>query len=251
MSDLEARVCAILDVMVTATVSEMGKVISSSDPACPNEPPSGTEIKQESSDQKVMQFSVFLESLAQEAVEKICQLFEECSSLLRLEVSQGAEEIEDLRRRLRGVEMDLKLVMEGSAELGGQEEVTQEQSEERQEGEEDCRGSMRDCCLPVFIICQVEPVDPVDGNDPVYTIRPKGLMKPRSRVRGSRESRGQKEQALSCRLCRKTFSKLLQLKAHQAVHGANAEKPFLCSQCGRGFSFQRSLSAHMLIHTGK
>ncbi|MEQ2263110.1 hypothetical protein XENORESO_003246 [Xenotaenia resolanae] len=292
MSDLEARVYAILDVMVTATVSEMGKVISSSVPARPNEPPSGTEIKQESSDQKVMQFSVFLESVAQEAVEKICQLFEECSSLLRLEVSQGAEEIEDLRRRLRGVEMDLKLVMEGSAELGGQEEVTQEQSEERQEGEEDCRvvvageagvrrspiihlwknRTYEDSIQTVFIKEEmleasassdpaqeddedpdytVEPVDPVDGNDPVYTIRPKGLMKPRSRVRGSRESRGQKEQALSCRLCRKTFSKLLQLKAHQAVHGANAEKPFLCSQCGRGFSFQRSLSAHMLIHTGK
>lgn len=54
------------------------------------------------------------------------------------QVSQSSEEIEDLRRRLRGVEMDLKLVMEGGAELGGQEEVTDEPLEER--GEEEDRG---------------------------------------------------------------------------------------------------------------
>lgn len=51
MSDLEARVCAILDVMVTATMSEMDKVIGSSDP---NEAPAWTENKQTSClDQKV------------------------------------------------------------------------------------------------------------------------------------------------------------------------------------------------------
>ncbi|KAM4742478.1 uncharacterized protein FYW61_001286 isoform 3-T5 [Anableps anableps] len=300
MSDLEAQVCAILDVMVTATVSEMDKVIRNSDPAPPNELPSRTENKQESSDQKVMQFSVLLASLAQEAVEKICQLFEECSSVLRLEVLQGATEMEDLRRRLREVEMDLKLVMEGSAELGGQEEVTEEQSEETREEEECCPRSpcgvsgetgvrrspiihlwknrtyedsiqsalMKQDILEASIKSgqnrddpaqeddddpdyMVEAVDPDNGNDPVYTIRPRGLMKPRSRVRAPKESRGQREQPLSCRFCRKTFSKLLQLKAHQAVHGASTEKPFICSQCGRGFSFQRSLSAHMLIHTGE
>lgn len=35
---------------------------------------------------KVMHFNILLASLAQEAVEKICQLFEESSSVLRLEV---------------------------------------------------------------------------------------------------------------------------------------------------------------------
>lgn len=45
--------CAILDVMVTATVSEMDKVINSSEPSRPNELPSATESEPESSDQKV------------------------------------------------------------------------------------------------------------------------------------------------------------------------------------------------------
>uniref|UniRef100_A0A3B5AHU1 C2H2-type domain-containing protein n=1 Tax=Stegastes partitus TaxID=144197 RepID=A0A3B5AHU1_9TELE len=45
----------------------------------------------------------------------------------------------------------------------------------------------------------------------------------------------------------KTFSKLLQLKAHQAVHEANAEKPFSCSQCGRA----HGLKMHQMVHTGE
>uniref|UniRef100_A0A8C7FKK4 C2H2-type domain-containing protein n=1 Tax=Oncorhynchus kisutch TaxID=8019 RepID=A0A8C7FKK4_ONCKI len=45
-------------------------------------------------------------------------------------------------------------------------------------------------------------------------------------------------------------NKLIQLKAHQAIHAA-AEKPFNCKQCGRGFSFKRSLDAHQLLHTGE
>lgn len=93
---------------------------------------------------------------------------------------------------------------------------------------------------------QMEPEDPDDG-DPEYTVRPKRVPKLKAlAVRAQREG-----QPLSCKHCRKTFTKLLQLKAHQAVHEASAEKPFLCSECGRGFSFQRSLNAHMLLHTGK
>uniref|UniRef100_A0A8C8DU46 Si:dkey-182i3.10 n=1 Tax=Oryzias sinensis TaxID=183150 RepID=A0A8C8DU46_9TELE len=86
-----------------------------------------------------------------------------------------------------------------------------------------------------------------DDSDPEYTVRPKRVPKLKSlSVRAKREG-----PPLSCKHCRKTFTKLLQLKAHQAVHEANTEKPFLCTECGRGFSFQRSLDAHMLLHTGK
>uniref|UniRef100_A0A3B3XAI0 C2H2-type domain-containing protein n=1 Tax=Poecilia mexicana TaxID=48701 RepID=A0A3B3XAI0_9TELE len=254
MSDLEARVCAILDVMVTATMSEMDKVIGSSDP---NEAPAGIENKQTSClEQKVMHFNILLASLAQEAVEKICQLFEESSSVLRLEVSQGAAEIEDLRMRLREVEMDLKLVMEGSAELGGQEEVMEEQTEERRGEEEESPGSLCRVLVggetgvrrsPIIHLWKNRNCE-VELDDSVYTISAKGLVKPRSRVRGPKRSRGQRESPLTCRICKKAFSNLLQLKAHQSVHGASSDRPFICSQCGRGFSFQRSLSAHMLIH---
>lgn len=97
--------------------------------------------------------------------------------------------------------------------------------------------------------CQLEPED-LDDGDPGYTARPKRVVKPKSH-RGRAKKESQNQQPLSCKHCRKTFTKLLQLKAHQAVHGANTEKPFHCSQCGRGFSFQRSLNAHMLLHTGE
>lgn len=95
--------------------------------------------------------------------------------------------------------------------------------------------------------CQLEPDDPDDG-DPGFTARPKCVVKPKSH-RGRAKSKNQ--QSLSCKHCRKTFTKLQQLKAHQTVHSANVEKPFHCSQCDRGFSFQRSLNAHMLLHTGE
>lgn len=105
--------------------------------------------------------------------------------------------------------------------------------------------------LFVYFFCQLEPEDPDEG-DPGFPTRPKRVTKPKShRGRAKKESHSQNQQPLSCKHCRKTFTKLLQLKAHQAVHGANAEKPFICSQCGRGFSFQRSLNAHMLLHTGE
>lgn len=103
--------------------------------------------------------------------------------------------------------------------------------------------------LFVKCFCQLEPEDPDDG-DPGYATRPKRVVKPKSH-RGRAKKESQNQQPLSCKHCRKTFTKLLQLKAHQAVHGANAEKPFHCSQCDRGFSFQRSLNAHMLLHTGE
>ncbi|KAG7245837.1 hypothetical protein CRUP_026037, partial [Coryphaenoides rupestris] len=103
-------------------------------------------------------------------------------------------------------------------------------------------------------------VEPEGAGGPVYPVgRPRRTMaRPRARRgRPRREEPGpggqqqaqQTQQALSCKHCRKTFSRLLQLKAHQAVHVANADKPFQCLQCGRGFSFQRSLNAHMLLHT--
>lgn len=64
MSDLVARVCAILDVMVTATVSEMDKVICNSASTSPFEPPPGTENKPESSDDKVDETRLVLVLLA-------------------------------------------------------------------------------------------------------------------------------------------------------------------------------------------
>ncbi|XP_069574417.1 zinc finger and SCAN domain-containing protein 22-like isoform X2 [Brachyistius frenatus] len=310
MSDVETRVSSILEIMANATVSEMTKVIGGCGSTGPEDPSRATENTHGSPDQKVIQFSVFMTSQAEEAVEKICQLFHECSSLLQLEVTQGAAEIEDLRRRLE--ETELKLLLEGSRSQEEVEDLMEggggQMEGQRAEGEtvRSCQRSGRKSRKavasggdtgvkrspiihlwkgrtyePVIIKeegpegladqassdsghyrndprqdddddpdYQVEPEDPDDG-DPGYTTRSKRVVKPRSHRARAKESPSPKEQPLSCKHCRKTFSRLLQLKAHQAVHGAAAEKPFHCSQCGRGFSFQRSLNAHALLHTGE
>ncbi|KAM9319049.1 uncharacterized protein KZ484_023356 isoform 4-T4 [Pholidichthys leucotaenia] len=93
---------------------------------------------------------------------------------------------------------------------------------------------------------QCEPEDQED-DDPRHTTRSKHAVKPRS---DGVCAKTQKKPSLRCKLCTKTFTTLLHLKVHEAIHRANKEKPFHCSQCGREFSFQQRLNAHMLLHTG-
>lgn len=108
--------------------------------------------------------------------------------------------------------------------------------------------------MPNSIVCHPNPQqdleDPGDP-DPDFTARPKRSIKLKFSQKGKKNSGSSKQHPLSCRHCRKTFTKLLQLRAHLAVHGASAEKPFQCSQCGRGFSFEHSLRAHLMLHTGE
>lgn len=287
MSDLEAQVGSILEIMVNTTVTEMTKVIGGSASTHPQVSSCTTENTPGPSEEKVIQFSVFMTSLAREAVEKICQLFHDCSSLLQLEVTRGVAEIEDLRRRLEVAETELKLVLEGSGGQKEVEELTEGSSGEKEdsgaptngaEGEtvhsqrsgRKCRRvvasgdagvkrspiihlwkgrTYEDCVQPVIIKeeglepfadqassdsgqfkddlgqdddddpdYQLEPEDPDEG-DPGFPTRPKRVTKPKShRGRAKKESHSQNQQPLSCKHCRKTFTKLLQLKAHQAVH---------------------------------
>ena len=54
MSDLEEQVSSILEVMVSATVTRVTKVIDGSDATCPDDDePSTTEITHPSTDEKV------------------------------------------------------------------------------------------------------------------------------------------------------------------------------------------------------
>lgn len=83
-----------------------------------------------------------------------------------------------------------------------------------------------------------------DGDATGFTSRPKRALNLRcSQGRMKRANQSKNQQPLSCKHCRKTSTELLQLKAHQDIHGANMEKLFQCSTCGRGFPFQRSLDA--------
>lgn len=89
-----------------------------------------------------------------------------------------------------------------------------------------------------------------DDPDPEVTAKPKHSVKPK-RPRGrKKKDNGSSKLTLNCRHCKKTFTKLTQLRNHLAVNGACTKKPFQCSLCDKGFSFEHSLSAHMLLHTG-
>uniref|UniRef100_A0A3P9DF71 C2H2-type domain-containing protein n=1 Tax=Maylandia zebra TaxID=106582 RepID=A0A3P9DF71_9CICH len=94
---------------------------------------------------------------------------------------------------------------------------------------------------------QAEPDDPDDA-DPGYTTRSKRVAKGKShQAQAKKES--QKEQPLSCKHCRKTFTKLLQLKAHQMVH--TGERAYNCQYCNKRFTIQGNLQRHLRIHTGE
>lgn len=81
-----------------------------------------------------------MEILAKEAVDKIHNLFNECSAVLLLEVSQSQTENEDLKKRLDAVETELRTVLEGS---GGQENT-----------------SANGCCGEVKVIHQLKDTQP-------------------------------------------------------------------------------------------
>ncbi|RVE65207.1 hypothetical protein OJAV_G00133240 [Oryzias javanicus] len=107
MAGLEAKVSSILDELINAAVSEMSK-----------NPDDWKSV--EASPSCEIQLRLFMAPLAREAAEKINQLFLESSSDLQQQVSQGAAEVEELRRKLEVMEMQLKLVLESG---GGLEEA--------------------------------------------------------------------------------------------------------------------------------
>ncbi|KAL0972964.1 hypothetical protein UPYG_G00197090 [Umbra pygmaea] len=300
---LPGQVGSILEVMVSATVTEISKVIEGSASLTfqPEVQTTGEDAS-EAPNQQLIRLTTFMEILAKEAVEKICQLFNECSSVLHLEVSQSQTENADLKKRLETVETELRTVLEVSR---GQENTSDKSccsevkiirsfprtqpgfcaSEEvkrspilhlwkgrvpcvnensnmdsriqsviiKEEGQEDyLYNSTSDPCdftegkALELSDAEVPVDDPKDKG--IATAGSKRLRKPKITV--ARRGRPKNENHLSCKHCRKTFSKLIHLKAHQAIHAAT-EKPFICQQCGRGFSFKRSLHAHQLLHTGE
>ncbi|KAK6291061.1 hypothetical protein J4Q44_G00385400 [Coregonus suidteri] len=279
MSVFQGQIGSILEIMVSATVTEISKVIEGS---VSSEVPSTGENASETPNEQLTQLTSFMEILAKEAVDKICKLFNECSSVLHLEVSQSQTENEDLKKRLDAVETELRTVLEGS---GGQENTSANgccsevkithQLKGTQPGF--CSGdaevkrspilhlwkgripstvnehsNMEDTIQSViikeerfedylynstsdpspFIESQSQELsDPENPSeepkDKDCAAGPKHLRKPK--IIGARQARPKKENHLSCKHCRKTFSKLIQLKAHQAIHAA-AEKPFICKQ---------------------
>lgn len=96
MAEMEAQVAYILEVMVSAAVSEVSKVVDG------NTGDGVSTAEAEPVDQKVFHLSLVMAALAQDAVEKLCQLFQESK----------VTEVEELRRRLEATESDLRLALE-------------------------------------------------------------------------------------------------------------------------------------------
>lgn len=67
----------------------------------------------------------------------------------------------------------------------------------------------------------------------------------RKRERRYSES-GDGRKTLECPTCRKTFSRLDNLKNHQRLH--TGEKPFACSFCGKKFRWKSYVKSHEDIH---
>ncbi|KAK6296842.1 hypothetical protein J4Q44_G00329840 [Coregonus suidteri] len=137
MSILQGQIGSILEIMVSATVTEISKVIEGT---ASSEVPTTGENASETPNEQLTQLTSFMEILAKEAVDKIYKLFNECSSVLHLEVSRSQTENEDLKKRLDAVETELRTVLEGS---GGQENM-----------------SANGCCSEVKIIHQLKGTQP-------------------------------------------------------------------------------------------
>lgn len=96
MAEVEAQVAYILEIMVSAAVSEVSKVVDA------NAGGTVSTAETEPVNQKVFHLSLVMAALAQDAVEKLCQLFHESK----------VTEVEELRRRLEATESDLQLILE-------------------------------------------------------------------------------------------------------------------------------------------
>lgn len=291
MANFEARVASILEMMVGDTVSEVSKVVGGTMSTFPEDSARVSERTHEPVDQKVIHFSVFMTSLAQEAVEKICQLFQECSSMLQLKVAQGVAEGEDLRRRLDVAETELRLVLENSGAREDRAEDSQDSAQLREEhhaplteGPQEteqssqphrrvvviCDAAMKR--LPLFHLWQCRTSEASVG---AVLVKEEGAEALSDTAEDTARPEDEEDHdyqlvpeepdnddtSYNCRPKHGTKAKTDVSCKHSRKHVSKlllkaqdlhrGSKALSCSVCGKGFSLQRSLDTHMLLHTGE
>ncbi|KAM9812675.1 gastrula zinc finger protein XlCGF57.1-like [Syngnathus typhle] len=259
MEDFAARTTAILEDMANNAVIEMSKVVLSTDKT-DEYFWSDNDIVQVSYQDKVIHLAnTFMTLLAQEAVDNICQLFQECSAMLRLQVTQGEAQLKDLSMKLEEAETSLSAVLQNACAV-----VVEEQlhdlvvvgAVDTMEGETQSSAvsveiespSIEDLTFEdhaiaaltqdtivdqtsCYIIQQENNADMDNHNDLYYQSEEDALNTSHN---GQAKSR---------------VGAVKQQRAQQAAR--HLPKNFVCSLCGCGFPLKRSLNVHMRKHIGQ
>ncbi|KAG5837312.1 hypothetical protein ANANG_G00237960 [Anguilla anguilla] len=117
----QTQIASIMEVMATAVLTEISKVVDRSatlcfemSHSCDNKA-SKVKFPAVGSETMMTQLASVIEILAQEAVNKICKLAIEELAVLRLEVSRSRNEIGTLKRKLELMEKELRTVVGGAA----------------------------------------------------------------------------------------------------------------------------------------